>query len=265
MNYSEINSYRTKFGILITIILLVAFFDVINSVLLVIKNQDLLYNYLGLLRFVFLFVILIIIVLLALNLFKFVKQNQNLFKENERLKSELISSEKSTEESVDEKTSEQKSEYDEIDEMFVGIDEKSDFAKPVEQFLMQIAKKYEIVQGLFYQYNKKVKTFNCIAKYAYYNEEEPTSFEIGEGLCGQAVKDNKPMVINDIPENYMMIISGLGKSSPNFLYILPIIDNGKPIGLLELASFVDLNINVEKFSEALLKNKLFLNITSKSE
>lgn len=71
------------------------------------------------------------------------------------------------------------------------------------------------------------------------NELAP-SFLFGEGLIGQAAKDNKVVHSNDIPENYIQIRSGLGKTLPKSLIILPIELEGEVVGVLELAALHEL-------------------------
>lgn len=61
--------------------------------------------------------------------------------------------------------------------------------------------------------------------------------EFGEGFPGQVAKDGTLMNISDIPEGYLTIESGLGKSSPVSLLIFPVKDKEKVIAVIELASF----------------------------
>jgi CheY-like chemotaxis protein/signal transduction histidine kinase len=62
------------------------------------------------------------------------------------------------------------------------------------------------------------------------------SFKPGEGLIGQAVADRKVRIVEDVPENYLDIFSGLGKQKPGFLMIVPCIFNRIVEGVLELGS-----------------------------
>jgi len=65
----------------------------------------------------------------------------------------------------------------------------------------------------------------------------PASFSQGEGLNGQVVADRKPQLIAEIPEDYFIVMSGLGQSKPKYLYLLPIIKDDRCVALVELASF----------------------------
>lgn len=49
----------------------------------------------------------------------------------------------------------------------------------------------------------------------------PQRFHSGEGLLGRAVAENLPQRIEDVPEGYLMVGSGLGMGRPRHLLILP--------------------------------------------
>jgi putative methionine-R-sulfoxide reductase with GAF domain len=103
--------------------------------------------------------------------------------------------------------------------------------------LSAISKQIEIVVGLVYSFNAEEKKFKPVADYAYYAEEAPMEFGIGGGISGQVVKDKKAMFINDLPEGYVKVISGLGTHKPKYLAVIPILDEEDVIGLFEIATF----------------------------
>jgi transcriptional regulator with GAF, ATPase, and Fis domain len=57
------------------------------------------------------------------------------------------------------------------------------------------------------------------------------------GNLGVAYTENRVMVINDVPKNYIKIESGLGKSNPEALMIVPLSIDDKVFGIIEIASF----------------------------
>lgn len=115
-----------------------------------------------------------------------------------------------------------------------------------EKLLANIAKQFDVVQGLFYYRKKDSDTFTIASKYAYYGEQEPQDFELGKTLSGQTAKNQKVLSLTQIPENYITILSGLGSSSPECLLFVPVIHQEKTIGLIELASFKVFNKRTEK-------------------
>jgi putative methionine-R-sulfoxide reductase with GAF domain len=111
------------------------------------------------------------------------------------------------------------------------------FSKKVLSFL---AREKEISQGIFYIAEKKKgkPVLKYLSGYAHQNPEaENEVIEFGEGFPGQVAKDGKPVIINDIPEGYMSIESGLGKGSPASLIIVPVKSDDNVLAVIEMASF----------------------------
>lgn len=106
-----------------------------------------------------------------------------------------------------------------------------------DKLLTNIAKEFEIVQGLLFVKNPKNKMFKKVGSYAYYSDKPPREFKEGEGLSGQVAKNKKLICIDNVPETYITILSGLGNSTPNHLLIFPVLANDEAIGIIELASF----------------------------
>ncbi|HJZ60971.1 MAG TPA: response regulator, partial [Miltoncostaeaceae bacterium] len=76
------------------------------------------------------------------------------------------------------------------------------------------------------------------ASYGYRTRRDvPTGFQPGEGLVGQAALEKKPIVLEDVPSDYIKIGSGLGEAPPGQLVVLPVLFEGRVMGLIELASF----------------------------
>ncbi|WP_017814314.1 response regulator [Paenibacillus shenyangensis] len=59
---------------------------------------------------------------------------------------------------------------------------------------------------------------------------------IGEGLTGQCAADQKPIVLDQVPEGYIPVNSGLGASKPQSVLIYPVLFNDELLGVIELAS-----------------------------
>lgn len=77
-----------------------------------------------------------------------------------------------------------------------------------------------------------------IGAFAYHRPDtEQTSYDFGEGLVGQAAKSQKTLVLSEVPENYIEIVSGLGQSPPNQLMVIPLIANNECVGAFEIATF----------------------------
>lgn len=114
-----------------------------------------------------------------------------------------------------------------------------------ENLLQNIAKEMEIVMGLVFVLSDADQMFHMSGQYAYYSEERPKKFSLGETLSGQVAKNRKLLNIKEIPEGYITVFSGLGNSAPRHLIIAPISYNYQCIGIIELASFKPFGENEE--------------------
>ena len=65
-------------------------------------------------------------------------------------------------------------------------------------------------------------------------DEKIENFATRSGLLGQAIKDGKRIIINDIPDNYINISSALGSTKPNYLLIQPFIFNSSVNSAMEI-------------------------------
>lgn len=66
--------------------------------------------------------------------------------------------------------------------------------------------------------------------------EATRSFEMGQGLVGQCAKDGNAITVDNVPECYVRIRSGIGDTSPSQLIVYPIPFRDEVIGVIELAA-----------------------------
>ena len=71
-------------------------------------------------------------------------------------------------------------------------------------------------------------------------------FEFGEGLVGQAAAMGKSMYIEDVPNGYINILSGLGSASPNYLFMIILKKSNEVKAVIELATFTPLKESIRK-------------------
>ncbi|WP_228983695.1 HAMP domain-containing protein, partial [Streptomyces sp. DH12] len=74
------------------------------------------------------------------------------------------------------------------------------------------------------------------ASYGYSAGSMPTSFRPGETLIGTAAEEKRTIQVN-VPPGYLKISSGLGEAAPAHVIVLPVLFEGKVLGVIELASF----------------------------
>jgi hypothetical protein len=128
--------------------------------------------------------------------------------------------------------------------IFKSIKGISDIEKYGTKFLQNIAEYYEVGFGLCYFMAQPSTNFHIKAAYAVDKNDVVESFETGEGLSGQVVKDQKPMVLNEVDEDYINIESSSGSAKPKYIYLLPVVKNHKTIGLIEIATFKPIGIDM---------------------
>lgn len=97
--------------------------------------------------------------------------------------------------------------------------------------------------------------YKLVSSYAFKERKSISNIiQIGEGLIGQAILEKSPIVLTDVPSDYVQISSGLGKGTPMNLFVLPIIFEGEVNAVVELASFKPYNNIQKSFLEELIKD-----------
>ncbi|MEU9354060.1 HAMP domain-containing protein [Streptomyces griseoloalbus] len=76
-----------------------------------------------------------------------------------------------------------------------------------------------------------------LGSYGYSMGSMPTSFRPGEGLIGTAAMEKRTILVENAPSGYLKISSGLGEAPPAQVIVLPVLFEGKVLGVIELASF----------------------------
>ena len=87
------------------------------------------------------------------------------------------------------------------------------------------------------------------------DKDAPIQYRIGQSLIGQVAKSKRLIVVDEIPQGYIKITSGLGEAPPANLVVFPLLFEGEVLGVVELASFskfTPIQIDfLEQFAETL--------------
>jgi signal transduction histidine kinase/ActR/RegA family two-component response regulator len=83
-----------------------------------------------------------------------------------------------------------------------------------------------------------VPVLKLTSSYAYRERKHVSSrFRCGEGLVGQCALEKKPILLTQVPPDYIQIGSGLGEGTPLNIIVLPVLFEGAVKAIIELASF----------------------------
>ncbi len=110
--------------------------------------------------------------------------------------------------------------------------------------------------GIFIYKNDNDKIYlEQIACFAYDRKKfNKKSIEYGEGLIGICAIEKEAIYLNDIPNEYLEIESGLGNSKARSILIIPMITEDDVIGVMEIASFKNMKKYERKFAMEVAEN-----------
>lgn len=125
------------------------------------------------------------------------------------------------------------------------------------QIISALIKYVEAVQGAIYvvKNDEQEVSIELSASYAFDKfSYEKRRYIPHEGLIGQVYAQRKKIALNDIPDDYLNISSGLGKTIPKYLLIIPIFNEDAVEGVIEIASFQAIESYKVEFIERLSEN-----------
>ena len=111
--------------------------------------------------------------------------------------------------------------------------------------------------GVFYV-TKREEDEAKLELVASYGAESPDQlkqeFSLREGLIGQAAADRRPILLKDVPPDFIRIGSGLGHAKPANVNILPALFEDEVKAVIELASFGEFNETHQSFLDQLMES-----------
>ena len=107
--------------------------------------------------------------------------------------------------------------------------------------IKSLADYVDAIQGGIFVMNSNdddLKTYDLQAAIAYSRRKLlDKSIKVGEGLIGRCAFEKLTIYIEDIPEDYVSITSGLGESNPRSILLIPAKVEGEVYAVIELISF----------------------------
>jgi len=129
--------------------------------------------------------------------------------------------------------------------------ETTDLFDVVNQKLIKLSEQLQLVAGVIYK--KQTDKLVLESTYVVTDSEIKAEIKIGEGLTGEVARTGRFVEIDNAEELDWDILSGLGQSTPNYLYILPILQSQKIIGVVEIATFIKIEKRDIQFLIDILK------------
>jgi len=114
-----------------------------------------------------------------------------------------------------------------------------DLQAVVDQVLPELAPLVGAHHGVFYlaEGEGEERVLRLLGSYAFQARKSVCNqFRLGEGLVGQAALEKKRILITEVPADYVQVESGLGRSAPLDLVVLPVLFEGQVLAVVELAS-----------------------------
>ncbi len=127
-------------------------------------------------------------------------------------------------------------------------------------FLSGLVEYVGAVQGSIFKLFRLGGTENnwyleLLSAYAYHqNKFLEKKVHLGEGLVGMCAKERQPVIIKDVPGNYIFIKSAFGGTVPQNIVLIPLIFNDLVYGVLELATLAEFENYKVEFLEQLAEN-----------
>ncbi|MDO9099795.1 MAG: GAF domain-containing protein, partial [Caldisericota bacterium] len=104
--------------------------------------------------------------------------------------------------------------------------------------------------GALYLFDERAVKLNLTATYAARKDMNlGQHFRLGEGVIGQAAREQKIIFLNDVPADYMPIGSALGKSVPKIVVAIPLLHGNRLVGVIEIGTFREFTDTEVKFLE----------------
>jgi signal transduction histidine kinase/DNA-binding response OmpR family regulator/CHASE3 domain sensor protein len=123
----------------------------------------------------------------------------------------------------------------EIVKSLQGMSSMPEFARQL-MFLMTPLLGAQV--GVFYYFDRQTKCFSLLGSHGYKRRKGfKQSFALGEGIVGQCALERSPIMLSQVPPDYIQVASGLGQTPPRFVLAAPLISpDGSVPAVVELAA-----------------------------
>lgn len=137
-----------------------------------------------------------------------------------------------------------------VAELSAKIQQCSDLRSFADVLLQDLSPRLNAGVGVFFSFDAAREELSLIGSYGFRERRHMTpTYRLGEGLLGQCALERKPILLSPVPEDYVRIHSATGEASPRCILAMPILSQGRLLGVLELASFEPLTAMRQRLVE----------------
>ena len=125
-----------------------------------------------------------------------------------------------------------------VSQLTSEIQDASSFSDLAQRTMANLASLLNLGLGVFYILDDKQHQLKLLASYGYRQRKHLSDhFSLGQGLVGQCALEKTLLLIQNPPDDYLLINSGLGEALPVNIVLVPITHHERVLGVLELAAF----------------------------
>lgn len=122
-----------------------------------------------------------------------------------------------------------------------------------DNLLSGLAQRLSILAGAMYVVEKDtLQLYGTYSAVGHKNARE--RFNLGEGLVGQAAREKKTLVVDDVPDDCVHMVSGTVEAIPRYLVVVPLLHEDQLEGVLELGSLEEFDADAITFLERVADN-----------
>lgn len=131
----------------------------------------------------------------------------------------------------------------ELGKIWTLTQEAKNVSSLAQSVISVLAKAVEAGHGAFFvredrQGKEQAHMLILEGSYAFRERKHVTTrLQYGEGLVGQCAREKEPILLTQVPPDYVRINSGLGEQAPMNILVVPILFDQEVLGVIELASF----------------------------
>jgi PAS domain S-box-containing protein len=127
------------------------------------------------------------------------------------------------------------------------------FTQLSQALFAQMAPSFQLGFASFYKYDSASANLQACGGYAHHGDVNyAQKIALGEGLAGECAREQRTILIDNPPDNYLQAQSALVSIATRSVLLLPIVSNGQLLGIIELATLAPIDPRHHEVVEAIL-------------